>query len=93
MNEIHHKSSSEIDGNFLVIAATNRLEDLDEAVIRRFESKIYVGVPSMQDRKQLITTLSAGVDTRLATTDIDTIASRTDGWSGSDIEVSHAVSI
>jgi SpoVK/Ycf46/Vps4 family AAA+-type ATPase len=30
-------------GRVVVVAATNRLEDLDEAVLRRFEAKIYVG--------------------------------------------------
>jgi SpoVK/Ycf46/Vps4 family AAA+-type ATPase len=40
----------------VVIAATNRLEDLDPAVVRRFESKVYVGVPEHDTRVAMIVT-------------------------------------
>lgn len=38
----------------VVIAATNRLEDLDPAVVRRFEAKVYVGVPEHDTRVAMI---------------------------------------
>ena len=38
----------------MIIAATNRLEDLDEAVLSRFTHKIYVGPPAFEDRKKII---------------------------------------
>jgi len=51
-------SSSSHHGNtqkLIIIAATNRIEDIDEAIIRRFEQRIYVGVLSTkEDRIQLI---------------------------------------
>jgi len=40
--------------NIVVIAATNRLEDLDEAVVRRFESRIYIGVPDRACREKQV---------------------------------------
>ena len=40
--------------SIVVIAATNRLEDLDEAVVRRFESRIYIGVPDKACREKQV---------------------------------------
>jgi SpoVK/Ycf46/Vps4 family AAA+-type ATPase len=36
------------------IAATNRLEDIDPAMVRRFESRIYVGVPEHDTRVAMV---------------------------------------
>lgn len=40
----------------VIIAATNRLEDIDPAVVRRFESRVYVGVPEHDTRMAMVTT-------------------------------------
>ncbi len=42
------------DSNVFVIGATNKFKFLDPAVIRRYESKIYVDVPDLEARKALI---------------------------------------
>jgi SpoVK/Ycf46/Vps4 family AAA+-type ATPase len=39
----------------VIIAATNRLEDIDPAVVRRFESRVYVGVPEHDTRMAMVT--------------------------------------
>jgi len=65
----------------VVIAATNRLEDLDEAVLRRFESKVLVNVPDLQDRLALVSNYLRGIDTNLNENEENII-----GWSGSEIE-------
>lgn len=71
----------------VVIAATNRLEDLDEAVLRRFESKIYVGVPDRESREQLVLRNLQGIDYCMTCEDFAAVGEMTVGWSGSDIEV------
>lgn len=71
----------------VVIAATNRIEDIDEAVIRRFESKVFVGVPNKMGRKRLITKFLRGIHHELSESDLEHIGDITYGWSGSDIEV------
>ncbi|XP_027362573.1 uncharacterized protein LOC113870174 [Abrus precatorius] len=69
----------------LVLAATNRPFDLDEAIIRRFERRFMVGLPSAQNREKILMTLLAKekVDEKL---DFKELAIMTDGYSGSDLK-------
>ena len=74
-------------GNTTIIAATNRLEDLDEAILRRFDVKIFVGFPEYSTRERLIRSFLADISCSISAEEIHYISERTDGWSGSDIEV------
>ncbi|CAH9132170.1 unnamed protein product [Cuscuta epithymum] len=69
----------------LVLAATNRPFDLDEAIIRRFERRIMVDLPSVEQREKILRTLLAKemVDEGL---DLKQLASLTEGYSGSDLK-------
>ncbi|KAJ8555824.1 hypothetical protein K7X08_013320 [Anisodus acutangulus] len=69
----------------LVLAATNRPFDLDEAIIRRFERRIMVGLPSVENRGMIMKTLLAKerVDEAL---DFKELATMTEGYSGSDLK-------
>ncbi|XP_060206926.1 uncharacterized protein LOC132634837 [Lycium barbarum] len=69
----------------LVLAATNRPFDLDEAIIRRFERRIMVGLPSAENREMIMKTLLAKerVDEGL---DFKELATMTEGYSGSDLK-------
>ncbi|XP_004298846.1 PREDICTED: putative cell division cycle ATPase [Fragaria vesca subsp. vesca] len=69
----------------LVLAATNRPFDLDEAIIRRFERRILVGLPTPENREMIMRTLLAKekVDERL---DFKELATMTEGYSGSDLK-------
>jgi SpoVK/Ycf46/Vps4 family AAA+-type ATPase len=71
-----------------VIAATNRIEEIDEAAIRRFETRVHVDVPQESERAMLIANfLKPGhIEHRLFPADLKEIASWTQGWSGSDLE-------
>ena len=71
----------------MVIAATNRLEDLDEAIIRRFDSKVFVGNPEREARRALLVTFLRGVSAALSELQVDDFIDKTGGWSGSDIEI------
>jgi len=74
------------EGIFL-IAATNRLESLDGALLRpgRFDRQVYVRLPSLDDRKEiveyLITKLKHSNDI-----DISGIAQKTSGFSGAELD-------
>ena len=70
----------------LVIAATNRPEDCDPALLRRFGIRLKVGLPSCRDRKKMFTKHLSGIEHILSTSDLHNMALSTEGWSGSDIE-------
>ncbi|KAI3425422.1 AAA domain-containing protein [Psidium guajava] len=68
----------------LVLAATNRPFDLDEAIIRRFERRIMVGLPSIESRELIMKTLLA--KEIVADLDYKELAAMTEGYSGSDLK-------
>ncbi|KAJ0049648.1 hypothetical protein Pint_15074 [Pistacia integerrima] len=69
----------------LVLAATNRPFDLDEAIIRRFERRIMVGLPGVENREKILRTLltKERVDEGL---DFKELATMTEGYTGSDLK-------
>uniref|UniRef100_A0A5B6Z5I0 AAA+ ATPase domain-containing protein n=1 Tax=Davidia involucrata TaxID=16924 RepID=A0A5B6Z5I0_DAVIN len=68
----------------LVLAATNRPFDLDEAIIRRFERRIMVGLPSAESREMILRTLLA--KEKVEDLDFKELATMTEGYSGSDLK-------
>ncbi|KAF8046546.1 hypothetical protein N665_3632s0004 [Sinapis alba] len=69
----------------LVLAATNRPFDLDEAMIRRFERRIMVGLPPVESREKILRTLLPKEKTENIV--FHELAQMTDGYSGSDIKI------
>ncbi|XP_047340885.1 peroxisomal biogenesis factor 6-like [Impatiens glandulifera] len=69
----------------LVLAATNRPFDLDEAIIRRFERRIMVGLPCVENREKIMKALVSkeSVDEGL---NFKELATMTEGYSGSDLK-------
>ncbi|WOG87309.1 hypothetical protein DCAR_0206532 [Daucus carota subsp. sativus] len=69
----------------LVLAATNRPFDLDEAVVRRLPRRLMVNLPDATNREKILRVILAkeelGPNVRL-----EEIASMTDGYSGSDLK-------
>ncbi|KHN28202.1 ATPase family AAA domain-containing protein 1-A [Glycine soja] len=68
----------------LVLAATNRPFDLDEAIIRRFERRILVGLPSVENREMILKTLLA--KEKHENLDFKELATMTEGYTGSDLK-------
>ncbi|KAL2927165.1 Katanin p60 ATPase-containing subunit A1 [Bienertia sinuspersici] len=68
----------------MVLAATNFPWDIDEALRRRLEKRIYIPLPNFESRKELIKinlrTVEMSTDV-----DIDEVARRTEGYSGDDL--------
>ncbi|EXC04127.1 ATPase family AAA domain-containing protein 1-A [Morus notabilis] len=69
----------------LVLAATNRPFDLDEAVIRRLPRRLMVNLPDAPNRAKIIKVILAKEDLSSGV-DFDAIATMTDGYSGSDLK-------
>lgn len=71
----------------LVLGATNLPWALDPAVRRRFERRVYIPLPDQEARMYLVRNKLKGMDNNLADSDIAQIAAKTDGYSGSDLEI------
>jgi len=69
----------------LVLAATNRPFDLDEAIIRRFERRIMIGLPSVENREKILGTLLAKENLEEGF-DFKEISTITEGYTGSDLK-------
>lgn len=69
----------------LLVAATNHLQLLDEAVDRRFDRHIVFGLPGEPERRTILEHLAAGTEANSDTL-VPLIAEMTAGWSGSDIK-------
>ena len=72
-----------LDG-VMVIAATNRPESLDEALLRagRFDTKIYIPLPDKASIKEL---LKGTLDPVPYDADLDLLAEKLDGYTCADI--------
>ena len=82
---------TEMDGfgtntNVIVLAATNRADVLDKALMRagRFDRQIYVDLPDINERKEIFEVHLRPIKTA-ETLDLDFLARQTPGFSGADI--------
>ena len=80
-------SSIQSTDRVTIIAATNRIADLDPAIIRRFQKTIEVPLPSLEEREQLIQKGLTGISNQLTDEEIHYLAESTPGWSGSLLSV------
>ncbi len=76
----------ERDSNVIVMAATNRPDILDPALLRpgRFDRRVILDIPDMKDREDILKIHSKGkpFDKNV---DLKTVAVRTPGFSGADL--------
>ncbi|KAK5853786.1 hypothetical protein PBY51_014912 [Eleginops maclovinus] len=73
------------DDRVLVMGATNRPQELDEAVLRRFAKRIYVALPDAETRLTLLENLLAKHGNPLSKTELSHLAKKSEGYSGSDL--------
>ena len=74
------------DTNVIVVAATNRADVLDKALMRagRFDRQIYVDLPDLNERKEIFKVHLQPLKT-VKTLDVEFLAKQTPGFSGADI--------
>ncbi|XP_063377756.1 fidgetin-like protein 1 [Cydia fagiglandana] len=70
----------------LIVGATNRPQELDEAARRRLVKRLYVPLPDADAREQIINNLLKCENNALSATDINEVARLTDGYSGADMK-------
>ncbi|KAF2343774.1 ATPase AAA-type core, partial [Trinorchestia longiramus] len=69
----------------LVVGATNRPQELDEAARRRLVKRLYIPLPDLQARGELVEVLLRRQQHTLTAADVAWVASNTEGFSGADI--------
>ncbi|KAG6427970.1 hypothetical protein SASPL_112218 [Salvia splendens] len=69
-----------------VIGATNKPQELDDAVLRRLVKRIYIPLPDANARRVLLKHKLKGQAFSLPDRDVERLVAETDGYSGSDLQ-------
>ena len=70
----------------LILGATNRIQDIDEAILRRMPKKFPVGLPNASQRSNIFSLILRGTKTDRQNFDLDYLVRVSAGMSGSDIK-------
>jgi len=74
-------------GNVLILGATNVPWELDAAIRRRFEKRVYIPLPEKESRSFMVKLHLGDTPNSLSEEDFDRLGEITEGASGSDIKV------
>jgi SpoVK/Ycf46/Vps4 family AAA+-type ATPase len=72
--------------SILVVGATNRPQELDEAARRRLVKRLYIALPEAAARSLMVTNLLRSVPHSMDSRQVEELAEKTAGYSGSDIK-------
>ncbi|KAL5058417.1 hypothetical protein RYX36_030021 [Vicia faba] len=78
--------TSNPDDIVIVIGATNKPQELDDAVLRRLVKRIYIPLPNENVRKLLLKHKLKGQSFSLPSRDLEMLVKETEGYSGSDLQ-------
>ncbi|XP_060547800.1 fidgetin-like protein 1 isoform X3 [Pantherophis guttatus] len=73
------------EDRILVVGATNRPQEIDEAARRRLVKRLYIPLPEASARKQIVSCLMSKEHCSLTEKEIDLIVKKSDGFSGADM--------
>lgn len=79
-------NSAGVPNRIVVLGATNRINDIDEAILRRMPKKFPVPLPDMKQRQRILQLVLGDTKRDVENFNIDYIARVTAGMSGSDIK-------
>jgi SpoVK/Ycf46/Vps4 family AAA+-type ATPase len=84
-------AGSNANDKILIIGATNRPEELDEAVKRRLGKRLYIPLPNFEGRKMFLKTIiekesNEGHKLDMGEEEIDKLVNLTIGYSGADLK-------
>lgn len=74
------------DERILIVGATNRPQELDEAARRRLVKRLYIPLPEYGARVQILNSLLHRERTEISSEQINEISRLTDGFSGADMK-------
>lgn len=73
------------DDRVLVVGATNRPQEIDEAARRRLAKRLYIPLPEAAARWQIVTNLMAREKNQLGESELERVVTATEGFSGADM--------
>ncbi|XP_055149127.1 fidgetin-like protein 1 isoform X1 [Symphalangus syndactylus] len=73
------------EDRILVVGATNRPQEIDEAARRRLVKRLYIPLPEASARKQIVINLMSKEQCCLGEQEIEQIVLQSDGFSGADM--------
>jgi ATPase family AAA domain-containing protein 1 len=79
-------NQSGLPARIMILGATNRIQDIDEAILRRMPKKFPVSLPSRPQRKRILELLLKDTKTDTDNFDIEYLTRVMAGMSGSDIK-------
>ena len=83
-NDVFEEETGKKQKFVMVLGATNLPWDLDDALRRRFEKRIYIPLPNPVGRRQMFEINFKGIKLS-SDVDIETLIKKTEGYSGHDI--------
>jgi SpoVK/Ycf46/Vps4 family AAA+-type ATPase len=78
-------ATTSADDRILIIGATNRPQEIDEAARRRLVKRLYIPLPDGPARKQIVSNLLREQAYLLTPEELEELSSTTDGYSGADM--------
>ncbi|KAG7334131.1 hypothetical protein KOW79_002538 [Hemibagrus wyckioides] len=73
------------EDRILVVGATNRPQEIDEAARRRLAKRLYIPLPEAAARQQIVTKLMSQEKSQLESDELEKVVSSTEGFSGADM--------
>ncbi|XP_017290590.1 fidgetin-like protein 1 [Kryptolebias marmoratus] len=73
------------EDRILVVGATNRPQEIDEAARRRLAKRLYIPLPEAAARRQIVTNLMVREKHQLREEELESVVSASDGFSGADM--------
>lgn len=73
------------EDRILVVGATNRPQEIDEAARRRLAKRLYIPLPEAAARRQIVFNLMAQEKSQLREPELESVVRATEGFSGADM--------
>lgn len=78
-------AATSAEDRILVVGATNRPQEIDEAARRRLSKRLYIPLPEASARRQIVSNLMAREKSQLGETELESVVAGTEGFSGADM--------
>ncbi|XP_048413276.1 fidgetin-like protein 1 isoform X2 [Stegostoma tigrinum] len=78
-------AATSADDRILVVGATNRPQEIDEAARRRLVKRLYIPLPEISARRQIVKKLMSHENCSLSPEELELIIEQSEGYSGADM--------